>query len=82
MSGNGGEPRSGLARKSRRNDVAEKLTVEMIRAAVKHLKKHAIKGDYIARIPESRTQEAFDLGLEPFCPLTDDDWIECALPEE
>ena len=57
-----------------------KLTVQMIKDAVELLKKHEVKGAYILRIHPSRVDEAYDLGLVPFCPLTDDNFIECEYP--
>jgi len=56
-----------------------KLTPQMIKDAVALLKKHEVNGDYFLRIHPSRVYEAYELGLCPFCPLTDDSFIECEI---
>jgi hypothetical protein len=59
--------------------VEDKLTLDMLRQAVAKMRKHEFKGNIILRLHPSRLQDAFDLGLEPFCPLYEEDVVECKI---
>ena len=52
------------------------LTKQMIEDVIKVLKKNQVNNDHILRIHPSSLELAYDLGLCPFCPLTENDYIE------
>lgn len=55
---------------------AAAITIEVVREAIAHMRAYALStwsdsdGEfYIFSLPSSRAQEAFDMGLAPFCVL-------------
>lgn len=55
------------------------ITMAQMQALVALLRAHHVPGDYVMRLHPSRAQSAFEQGLAPLCPLTDDKFIEAVV---
>lgn len=58
------------------------ITIEDIRKAVASLRESHVERDFVLRIQPSNMIKAFQLGLNPFCPLTDSNFIDSDITKE